>query len=180
MKRLATLITFFGFLFVFAPASQAHTELVSTSPSAGSTVDAPAPIELNFSEAPLLEGSAIVLRDESGTELATSDLSLNGTSLSLPWPEDAQPGKLLVSWRAVADDGHVLTGEFDFEYSAAAVSQMQVTPLEATPLEAQPRGQTPVEKQIDAPKKLNVIVLGMGIVLLLVAFVVAAISNRRP
>ncbi len=180
MKRLATLLTLLGFLFVFAPASQAHTELISSSPAAGSTIDVPTSIELTFSEAPLLEGSAIVIHDPEGIELATSELSLNGTSLSLPWPEEAQPGKLLVSWRAVADDGHVLTGEFDFEYTAAAISQMQVTPLGATPEATQSRGQTPVEKQIDAPRKLNVVVLGMGIVLLLVAFVVAAISNRRP
>jgi methionine-rich copper-binding protein CopC len=180
MKRLATLITFFGFLFVFAPASEAHTELMNTSPSAGSTIDAPTSIELNFSEVPLLEGSAIVVHDQAGIELATGELSLNETSLNLPWPEDAQPGKLLVSWRAVDDDGHVLNGQFDFEYSAAAISQMQGPPIEATPLSVQPRGQTPVEKQIDAPRKLNVIGLGIGISLLLVATVVAAISSRRP
>ena len=174
MKRIAALTTLLGSLFLFIPTAQAHTELISTSPSAESVVDAPTSIELNFSEAPLLEGSAIVIHDQAGAELVTKDLSLDGSTLSIPWPEDAQPGKLVVSWRAVADDGHVNTGEFSFEYSGAAIFQTV-----ATPLAAEPRMETPVAKEADTPKKLNVVWLGIGLVLLLGAFAIAAFSSRR-
>ena len=179
MKRIATLLTFLGFLLVFVPSAQAHTELLVTSPASDSVIDLPAPIELTFNEAPLLAGSAIVVRDGDGVALKTDELTLDGSKLSIAWPEQAQPGDLFVTWRAVADDGHVITGEFKFQYSGAALSQVQAPPLEATPYVEQPRGQTPVGQPDESSPKLNVVWLLLGLVLLLGALTIAAISNRR-
>lgn len=104
-------------LSVVAPAS-AHTDLVSSSPAAGDTVTVALPaIELEFSEPPLLEGSAIVIANEDGSPASTSEATLSGSTLSITWPADVKPGKVLVTWRIAADDGHVLTDEFTFTFA---------------------------------------------------------------
>ena len=112
-------------LTVFAPISavSAHTELVSTSPEADSEVNVAGEIiSLTFGEPPLADGAAIVIVNESGETLMTPTPTLEGATLSIPWPMDLSPGKVTVQWRARADDGHVLNGEYTFNYTAAAES----------------------------------------------------------
>ena len=112
-------------LTVFAPISavSAHTELVSTSPEADSEVNVAGEIiSLTFGEPPLADGAAIVIVNESGETLMTPTPTLEGATLSIPWPMDLSPGKVTVQWRASADDGHVLNGEYTFNYTAAAES----------------------------------------------------------
>jgi methionine-rich copper-binding protein CopC len=110
-------------LGLFAPISSAsaHTDLVSTSPTADSDVNASQEtISLTFGEPPLVDGAAIVVMNSSGDIWDSPAPALDGASLSIPWPADLTPGKVTVQWRATADDGHVLSGEFVFNYTAAA------------------------------------------------------------
>jgi methionine-rich copper-binding protein CopC len=138
----------FGVLFiagiaVFAPitTASAHTELVSSVPAANEPVNAALPaISVTFSEPPLLEGSAIVVTDSTGQPVATEPATLEGATLTIPWPAALTPGTVNVEWRAASDDGHPVTGEFSFEYTAAAEGGVapsadpEVTALgEATP-----------------------------------------------
>jgi hypothetical protein len=53
---------------------------------------------------------------------------LDGASLSIPWPADLTTGKTTIQWRATAQDGHVESGEFVFNYTAAAESGMAPSP----------------------------------------------------
>lgn len=110
---------FLGLFFIIfgATSASAHTDLVSSNPSAGSTIlstETPDTISLTFSEPPLLEGSAIVVANEDGSQATTLDATLEGATLSVPWPTDLKAGKATVTWRIAADDGHVLTDEFSF------------------------------------------------------------------
>jgi len=110
-------------LGLFAPISSAsaHTDLVSTSPTADSDVNASQEsISITFSEPPLVDGAAIVVMNSSGDILDSPAPALEGASLSIPWPADLTPGKVTIQWRATADDGHVLSEEFVFNYTAAA------------------------------------------------------------
>jgi methionine-rich copper-binding protein CopC len=110
-------------LGLFAPISSAsaHTDLVSTSPAADSDVlAAQDTISLTFSEPPLVDGAAIVVMNSSGDILDSPAPSLDGASLSIPWPADLTTGKATIQWRATAQDGHVESGEFVFNYTAAA------------------------------------------------------------
>ncbi|MEI6109200.1 MAG: copper resistance CopC family protein [Actinomycetes bacterium] len=103
--------------------ASAHTELVSSAPAANESVNsAPTTISLTFSEAPLLEGSAILVTDSTGAAVATGPVALNGVVLSVAWPAGLQPGTVKVAWRTVADDGHPASGDFTFEYTAAVES----------------------------------------------------------
>jgi methionine-rich copper-binding protein CopC len=118
-------------LGLFAPISSAsaHTDLISTSPAADSDVNASQEtISLTFAEPPLVDGAAIVVMNSSGDILDSPAPALEGASLSIPWPADLTPGKVTIQWRATADDGHVLSGEFVFNYTAAAEGGMAPSP----------------------------------------------------
>jgi methionine-rich copper-binding protein CopC len=103
--------------------------LVSTSPAADSDVlAAQDTISLTFSEPPLVDGAAIVVMNSSGDILDSPAPSLDGASLSIPWPADLTTGKTTIQWRATAQDGHVESGEFVFNYTAAAEGGMAPSP----------------------------------------------------
>lgn len=122
---------FLAGLGLFAPitSASAHTDLVSTSPTANSDVNASQEsISLTFGEPPLVDGAAIVVMNSAGDILDSPAPALDGASLSIPWPADLTPGNVTVQWRATADDGHVLSGEFVFNYTAAAEGGMAPSP----------------------------------------------------
>jgi methionine-rich copper-binding protein CopC len=124
----AILLAGLGILAPMSPAS-AHTDLVSTSPAADSDVlAAQDTISLTFSEPPLVDGAAIVVMNSSGDILDSPAPSLDGASLSIPWPADLTTGKTTIQWRATAQDGHVESGEFVFNYTAAAEGGMAPSP----------------------------------------------------
>jgi methionine-rich copper-binding protein CopC len=124
----AILLAGLGILAPISPAS-AHTDLVSTSPAADSDVlAAQDTISLTFSEPPLVDGAAIVVMNSSGDILDSPAPSLDGASLSIPWPADLTTGKTTIQWRATAQDGHVESGEFVFNYTAAAEGGMAPSP----------------------------------------------------
>jgi methionine-rich copper-binding protein CopC len=127
-------------LGIFAPisAANAHTDLVSTSPTADSDLlAAQETISLTFSEPPLVDGAAIVVVDSSGATLESPAPTLEGASLSIPWPAELATGKVTVQWRATAQDGHVESGEFVFNYTAAAEGGLVASPAaSASPTES--------------------------------------------
>jgi methionine-rich copper-binding protein CopC len=124
----AILLAGLGILAPISPAS-AHTDLVSTSPAADSDVlAAQDTISLTFSEPPLVDGAAIVVMNSSGDILDSPAPSLDGASLSIPWPADLTTGKTTIQWRATAQDGHVESGEFVFNYTAAAEGGIAPSP----------------------------------------------------
>jgi methionine-rich copper-binding protein CopC len=174
-QRIAVSILVAG-IALFAPISSAsaHTDLVITSPIAGSDVNASqTTISLTFAEPMLIEGAAIVVVDSTGTTLDSPAPTQEGATLSIPWPADLTPGNVTVQWRASADDGHVLSGEFSFNYTAAAEGGIALN-SSATP-EA-----TPILLGVDyVPEKSNNnLVIGIAIVSL-VGLVAAGLFLRR-
>lgn len=133
----AILLAGFGIFAALSPAA-AHTDLVRTSPAADSQVNAAQEtISLTFSEPPLVDGAAIVVMTSEGDILDSPAPALDGASLSIPWPSDLIPGNVTVQWRATAQDGHVESGEFVFNYTAAAESTPVPTTSEsALPIES--------------------------------------------
>ena len=178
-------------LGVFAPISSAsaHTELLSTSPAADSDVNASQEtISLTFAEPPLVDGAAIVVMNSSGDILDSPAPALDGASLYIPWPADLTSGKVTVQWRATADDGHVLSGEFVFNYTAAAEGGMAPSPAASTLPSAEPMMTALATPEAiamplaidDAPAEAgnNNLVMGIAIVSL-VGLVVAGLYLRR-
>jgi methionine-rich copper-binding protein CopC len=136
---------------LFAPVTTAvaHTEIVSTSPAKDSDANVPQEsISITFSEPPLVAGAAIVVMTEAGDILDSPAPTLAGATLSIPWPADLTPGEVLVTWRATADDGHVLSDEFSFKYTAAAESGVAPSAL---PADAGTGTPEPMMSALDSP-----------------------------
>jgi methionine-rich copper-binding protein CopC len=149
-KRLLSVLTLVG-AYVLGPISTAlaHTDIVSTSPAAQADVNvSQESISITFSEPPLIEGAAIVVMNEAGDILDSPAPTLAGATLSIPWPIDLTPGEVLVTWRATADDGHVLSDEFSFKYTAAAESGVAPSAL---PADAGTGTPEPMMSALDTP-----------------------------
>jgi len=176
-------------LGLFAPISSAsaHTDLISTSPAADSDVNASQEsISLTFAEPPLVDGAAIVVMNSSGDILDSPAPALEGASLSIPWPADLTPGKVTIQWRATADDGHVLSGEFVFNYTAAAEGGMAPSPAaSAVPTDpmmtalATPEAVAMPLAIDDAPAESGSNLIVIIAIVSLVGLVVAGIFMRR-
>lgn len=103
------------------PAS-AHSALTSSTPADGAVVTEPLEsVDLTFSEAPLAgldAGLRIQVTDASGTDVATGDVTVSGTTMRRA--VDLDRGSYTVLWRYVSPDGHPIEGTLAFEYRAAA------------------------------------------------------------
>ncbi|WP_291051048.1 copper resistance protein CopC [Herbiconiux sp.] len=121
-----------------AGAASAHDFLVSTDPAADSTVSEPlSTVSLVFNEPPLAElgaGIAIEVRDADGTNVASGDVSIVNSTLSIAVAPSSQ-GAYTVLWQTVSSDGHAVSGEYAFTY-AGPVAQASAVP-EATPTPTQ-------------------------------------------
>lgn len=172
-----------GTLLPMASAS-AHTDLVNTTPAADSDVLASEPvISLTFAEPVLVDGAAIVVLNSAGDTLDTPTPTLEGATISIPWPVDLSPGQVTVQWRATGQDGHVLTGEFGFNYTAAAEGGMAPNPTDsAVPTEpevtATPEAVAMPLGAEDSAAGSNNLVIGIAIVSL-VGLVAAGMFLRR-
>jgi len=162
---------------LFAPISSAtaHTDLVGSSPVADSDVNAAQEfISITFAEPMLTEGAAIVVVDSTGTTLDSPAPTQEGATLSIPWPADLTPGNVTVQWRATGADGHVLSDEFSFNYTAAAEGGMAPMPAESTlPTESAEPTMTATPEAIAMPLAIedvpaegtnNNLVIGIAIV----------------
>jgi methionine-rich copper-binding protein CopC len=106
-------------LFVASPA-QAHDELLSSDPAAGSTADAlPAQVTLTFSGMLSTSGSEVAVTDAAGTSLVDGAPVVADTVLTQPLAGEAS-GVVTVVWRVVSSDAHPISGEFSFTVTAAA------------------------------------------------------------
>src|SRR5258708_5477455 len=108
----------------------AHARLVKADPADGSTVTvAPTKFVLTFSEPAKL--AALTLQKDAEPAKKIGPLPTNASAeISVPAPKLA-PGKYVLSWRAVGDDGHVMPGKLSFTVgpSPAATSAPGSTSL---------------------------------------------------
>lgn len=159
------------------PAS-AHTELVGATPGPGVTVNGEMrDLTLTFVTPLVAEGSQVVVRDPRGNDLAESTGTLGQQARVLLRPL-ARAGTYTVSYRAVAADGHPITGDYEFRVSergAAAARSLDGSGGDRT--ETSPRTDSFVTADPGASRSgLVVGVLGAGGLALLLA----AGARRRP
>nr|WP_228512037.1 copper resistance CopC family protein [Clavibacter sp. VKM Ac-2872] len=108
-------------------SASAHDYLVSSSPAAGSTIDAaPAEVTLTFNDV-ILDlgtpgGSSIVQvtgPDAQGTHFETGCAVNSGRTVSVPVALGGS-GQYTVTWRVVSADGHPVSDSIAFTYQAPA------------------------------------------------------------
>jgi len=158
---------------VGAPAAQAHTELVSSTPANGASLDtAPATVVLTFDEVPK---SVESVRAEAtgGGLVELGKPTLKGTVVTVAWPADAPPGLYRLGWTLVSDDGDPVEGTILFSYAAAAA------PASTAP-SAAPSAQQPVATTTEAHPSTAVALAGIGVAaLVVVAAALTAVAAVR-
>ena len=110
---------------VALPAS-AHTLLASADPAINSTVVAlPSTVSLTFADELIALGdsNSISVIDENGTELTSGKAEVSGAVLSINLVASEATGVIKVDYRAVAADGHVIKGDYQFTISPMTISE---------------------------------------------------------
>jgi len=117
----------FGLLLA-SPAS-AHAELVASTPGNGARLaQAPAEVQMRFTEAVNLIPGGIRLVDEAGASVRTPEPAVAGHTLTWRMPTDLAQGSYVVSWRVVSSDGHPVAGAFSFGIGTPALAVAGNTP----------------------------------------------------
>jgi methionine-rich copper-binding protein CopC len=97
-----------------AQAAIAHTALSSSVPAKGAVVESPTALTLEFGAEVKLARVQIVPADGESLTLPLDRGAPPSKKMVVTVPKPLVPGKHTVKWRAVADDGHVMTGDFTF------------------------------------------------------------------
>lgn len=119
----------------------AHAELVGSDPTDGETIETPAELTATFSEALVVEGSNVIVRNEAGQEVARGAAGDEPATMVVELP--ALPaGDYVARWTARGDDGHVTRGEIRFSVEAAVATPTSV-PATPTPAPATDAPGTP-------------------------------------
>jgi copper transport protein len=91
----------------------AHARLVKADPADGSTVKAaPTKFVLTFGEPAKLTALSLQKDAEPAKKIGPLPAAASA-EISVPAPK-MEPGKYVLSWRVVGDDGHVLPGKLTF------------------------------------------------------------------
>ena len=131
---------------LLAPAALAHSELVSSDPADGATLERPpTTVSFTFNEALMPDFVRFVGTDPTG---ATADLpvsSVEGPTATIDWPAGAPGGEWRVNYRVVSQDGHPIEGGITFTYAAASptASPTSAAPTSASPTSAPPTSAAP-------------------------------------
>lgn len=95
-----------------------HLALKSSSPAADEILaESPASITLLFTEAPQMSGTSVRVLPKGGEPLdlgAAKAKEGDGATVVLAIPTALADGDYRVMWRAMADDGHTVRGDFGF------------------------------------------------------------------
>ena len=122
-------------LALVTPQASAHTVLASADPAVDSTiVDLPSAISLTFADELVVIGNSnsISAIDETGKELTTGEPEISGAVLSIKLADSEVTGVIKVTYRAVAADGHVITGDYQFTVSPVVTSETATRTAEET------------------------------------------------
>ena len=139
-----------------APAA-AHTALVSSSPAAGATVEAPASVSLTFNEALLDIGAQIVVLDAEGGNHASGDVYFPDPSTVRVDVAPLGPGSYTAEWRVVSADGHPIEGSLPFTVVAAPSPTPSPTPS-ATPEPSGSAAPTPSASPTTTPTQGTLVI----------------------
>ena len=117
---------------IYSSAS-AHTVIVSANPEENAILEVlPSVISITFAEEliDIGDSNSISVVDQAGSELALTKPLVSGSVLTSELSPKVEIGLFKVSYRAVAADGHVITGNYEFTVSSKAVAAEDVNPSE--------------------------------------------------
>ena len=108
---------------VSSAARTPHITLEASLPEDDQTVDEEVTeVRLFFSDAPLMRGASIRIVNSSRRLVRSGPPQADPTDakqLSVSINPALPAGRYVVQWRCIADDGHVMRGDFTFEVSGS-------------------------------------------------------------
>jgi methionine-rich copper-binding protein CopC len=122
----ALVVTLFAVTWFAAPA-QSHSQLVSSSPAEGATVEEPTTVSLVFNEDLIQVGSEVSVTDADGTTTVLVPTYPEPTTLAADLPALAA-GPASVAWRVVSADGHPIEGVLSFTVTVAPEPEPSPSP----------------------------------------------------
>jgi methionine-rich copper-binding protein CopC len=124
------------------PAS-AHAVLVKATPAADEIVTvAPTQVALQFEEPVATVGrSVIAVIGPDGTTVDEGNTAISGDTVYVALKDLSIVGSYVVTYRVVADDGHILNGSYSFQYQPQSTEQASAgePSASATPTSASPQ-----------------------------------------
>lgn len=114
MRKLGKFLAIAFATAAISQAAMAHTALSGSVPAKGAVVDSPAALTLEFGADVKLARVQIVPETGEALTLPLDRGAPASKMMVLTVPKPLASGRHTVKWRAVADDGHVMTGDFAF------------------------------------------------------------------
>jgi methionine-rich copper-binding protein CopC len=110
---------------LYADAVLFHFALSSATPAADATVDEVHAIQLTFTQVPQEEGRLIRVADPQGQQVELGALHMDAEMVMSAHIEGDHLGNgtYTVNWRGAGDDGHFVTGEYEFTLQAATADR---------------------------------------------------------
>lgn len=119
-RALAGVALGVGLAFAGAAPADAHAQLVSVTPAAGSTLaSAPDEVRLTFDGPPYDYGLGVVVLGPTGNHLETGHVSVVGDEVVQSLRAESASGTYQVQWRVVSADGHPASGTYTFAVGAS-------------------------------------------------------------
>jgi methionine-rich copper-binding protein CopC len=132
-------LLFFG-LWLVPSAASAHAVLEHTAPSAGNVPSAPDAVTLTFDEPPRTRFSVVHVLAPDGHRVDGGQLTLDGSTVRQPLAGPRPAGTYTVDWRVVSDDGHPVSGSWQFTAAAAVADAIPAAGPAASPAAASKGG----------------------------------------
>lgn len=181
-----------GLAAIAAPTAVAHSELVSSDPADGATLDAPPQtVTFTFNEPLLPDFVRFVGTDPTGETGELPVGSVEGSTATIDWPAGAPGGEWTVSYRVVSQDGHPIEGGITFTYAAASPTASPTSaptstaPTSTAPTTPAPAPTSAVPSPTTSPAaetnggQSGLVIAGLALGLIVIAAVVIALVARR-
>lgn len=192
--RLSVLISLLCLLLwvATAPAANAHSELVSSTPENNTELtEPPSEVVLEFNEEMEPIGTKIAVADPNGDPVSVGEPVLEGTVITQAISAEVA-GDYTVVWRTVSADGHPISGEFTFTLTGApAESTSSEAPASEAPASEAPASEAPASTSPDSSTpqstddspaatgtSIGWILGGAGVAILLAVIIVMVRRNR--
>jgi copper resistance protein C len=110
-------------LLAFPAVASAHVELISSSPEAGTNLDAaPTEVTVTFDDELDPDHSAFTVTDADGNEVGSGEVDLTVADRNVMRGEVSvsDPGVYTVNYTVAGVDGHEIDGTFSFGYNTDA------------------------------------------------------------
>lgn len=146
MRAVLTALVFAVIAVLFnAGTASAHSELLSSDPAADAVVTAPlTEVSLVFNQTIQADFAFLTVTGADGTQWAAPTPKVEGDRVGIAVEGELPRGTYVVGYRVVSEDGHPITGTYNFTMDADP--QKAQTPEVSAPAAAPsdtPRAETP-------------------------------------